>query len=48
MKIGNHHAGIIVATQDSPKANVRALLSLLANFSAEDFVDQLVYLNNWM
>ncbi|GJL53773.1 MAG: hypothetical protein NPIRA02_09050 [Nitrospirales bacterium] len=48
MKRGNHHAGIIVATQDSPKANVRALLSLLANFSAEDFVYQLVYLNNWM
>lgn len=45
---GNHHAGIIVATQDVPKANVRALLSLLNTFSAEDLLDQLVYLNNWI
>ena len=45
---GNHHSGIIVATQDNPRENVRALLSLLNTFSSEDFVDQLVYLNNWM
>ena len=48
MNAGNHHAWIIVATQDKLGANARALLSLLSTFSAEDFVDQLVYLNNWM
>jgi len=48
MDAGNHHGGIIVATQENPWANARALLSLLSTFSADDFVDQLVYLNNWM
>jgi hypothetical protein len=45
---GDHHAGIIVATQEDPRANTRALLSLVSSFSADDFVDQLIYLNNWM
>jgi hypothetical protein len=45
---GGHHAGIIIATQDRPSANARALLSLVSAFTAEDFADQLVYLNNWM
>jgi hypothetical protein len=45
---GRHHAGIIVATQDDPAANARAILLLVSTFSAEDFVDQLLYLNNWM
>ena len=45
---GGSHAGIVVATQDRPSANARALLSLVSTFTAEDFVDQLIYLNNWM
>ncbi len=45
---GSHHAGIIVATQEDPRANVRTLLLLISTFSAEDFIDQLLYLNNWM
>ena len=45
---GDRHAGIVVATQDNPSANARALLSLVSAFSAEDLVDQLVFLNNWM
>jgi hypothetical protein len=45
---GRHHAGIIVATQDDPAANARTILTLVSTFSAEDFVDQLLYLNNWM
>jgi hypothetical protein len=45
---GGTHAGIIVATQERPSANARALLSLLDAFGAEDFVDQLIYLSNWI
>jgi len=45
---GASHSGIIVATQDDPKSNLRALLSLISHFTAADLVDQLVYLNNWM
>jgi hypothetical protein len=45
---GEHHAGIIVATQVDPAANARALLALASTFNAEEFVDQLLYLNNWM
>ena len=45
---GKHHAGIVVATQVSPSQNAKAILSLLDKFSAEDFVDELLYLNNWM
>jgi len=45
---GGTHAGIIIATQERPSANARTLLSLLGTFTAEDFVDQLIYLNNWM
>lgn len=43
----HHHAGIIVATQDNPATNARTLLSLASTFSAEDFIDPLIYLNNW-
>lgn len=45
---GEHHAGIIVATQDDPAANARTLLRLVNTFSAVDLIDQLIYLNNWM
>jgi hypothetical protein len=45
---GDHHSGIIVATQDRPSINAKTLLKLLGTFAAEDFVDQLIYLNNWM
>ena len=45
---GEHHAGIIVATQDNPAANARTLLRLVSGFSADDLVDQLVFLNNWV
>lgn len=45
---GKHHAGIVVGTQDDPKANAKALLALLDAFSADDFRDELLYLNNWI
>lgn len=45
---GSHHAGIIVASQVDPAANARAILGLVSTFSTEDFIDQLIYLNNWM
>jgi hypothetical protein len=48
MSAGDQHAGIIVATQDRPSSNAKTLLKLTSTFSAEDFVDQLLYLNNWM
>ena len=48
MADGGHHCGIIIASQEDPGANVKAMLSLLSNFSTEDLVDQLLYLNNWM
>lgn len=44
---GEKHAGIIVATQEDPRRNIRALLSLLSSVSAEELVGNLVYLNNW-
>ena len=44
---GNHHAGVILATQDDPRRNLRALFNLLSTCSAEELRDQLVYLNNW-
>ena len=42
------HAGIIVGTRQDPRGNIRALLNLLHSLSAEDLVNQLVYLNNWL
>jgi hypothetical protein len=45
---GGHHAGIIVATQEHPAANARTILELVSTFAAEDLIDQLIYLNNWM
>jgi len=45
---GKTHAGIIVATQENPGRNAKTLLKLLDIFDAEDFADQLIYLNNWM
>jgi hypothetical protein len=45
---GSHHAGIIVATQENPSANARALLTLVSTCSSSDMLDELVYLNNWM
>lgn len=48
LAVGEHHSGIIVATQDNPGQNAKALLKLVDAFDAEDFIDQLIYLNNWM
>jgi hypothetical protein len=45
---GRHHAGIVVATQEHPRRNAKTLLGLVDAFEAEAFVDQLLYLNNWM
>jgi predicted nuclease of predicted toxin-antitoxin system len=45
---GETHTGIILATQDNPRHNIRALLNLLNSLSAEEMRDQLVYLNNWV
>ncbi len=44
---GKTHAGIIVATQEDPRRNIRALFNLLNTLSAEAISGQLVYLNNW-
>jgi hypothetical protein len=48
IRTDEHHAGIIVATQDDPAANARTLLRLVSVFSADDLVNQLIFLNNWM
>jgi hypothetical protein len=45
---GGHHAGMIVATQENPSRNAKTLLALIGTFDAEDFIDELIYLNNWM
>jgi Domain of unknown function (DUF5615) len=44
---GKHHAGLIVASRENPRRNIRALLNLLALVTAEEMVDQLEYLNFW-
>jgi len=44
---GKHHAGIIIASRENPRRNIRALLNLLALVGAEEMADQLEYLNNW-
>jgi predicted nuclease of predicted toxin-antitoxin system len=43
---GDTHAGIIVATQDDPRRNIRALLRLLNSATAETMTDALIYLTN--
>lgn len=48
VRSGRPHRGIIVATQDDPRRNVRGLLKLFAERSADDLRDALVYLNNWI
>jgi hypothetical protein len=45
---GGTHAGIILATQEDPRRNIRALFNLLNILSAEEIRNQLVYLNNWV
>jgi hypothetical protein len=45
---GDTHAGIIVATQEDPRRNIRALFNLLNNLSAEAMRANLVYLNTWV
>jgi len=45
---GETHAGIVVATQDNPRRTIRALLNMLANVSAEEMCNSLVYVNNWV
>ena len=44
---GETHAGIVVASQDDPRRNIRALLNLLNDLSAEELSGGLVYLSNW-
>jgi hypothetical protein len=44
---GKHHVGIIIASRENPRRNIRALLNLLALVSEEEIADQLEYLNNW-
>ena len=48
IEAGDHHSGIILATQADPTANARALLAFVSTFSVEDVRDELLYLNNWM
>jgi hypothetical protein len=45
---GGGHGGIIVGTQSDPAANARTLLDLVSTFSADDFPNELLFLNNWM
>ena len=45
---GETHAGIIVATRENPRRNIRALFNLLTSPSAEAMMGQLVYLSNWI
>jgi hypothetical protein len=47
LRAGKHHAGIIIASRENPRQNIRALLNLLALVSAEEMANQLEYLNNW-
>lgn len=47
LRAGKHHAGIIIASRENPRRNIRALLNLLALVAAEEMVDQLEYLNFW-
>jgi hypothetical protein len=44
---GSTHAGIIVAPQQDPRRNIRALFNLLSSVPVEKMKDQLVYLSNW-
>jgi len=44
---GRTHAGILAATQDDPRRNLRALFNLLNVVSEEAVRGQLVYLSNW-
>ena len=44
---GKTHAGIIVATQDDPRRNIRALLEFVNALSTEAMAGQLAYLSNW-
>ncbi len=44
---GKPHAGIIIASRENLRRNIRALLNLLALVSAEEMANQLEYLNNW-
>jgi predicted nuclease of predicted toxin-antitoxin system len=44
---GKAHPGIIVATQDDPRRNIRALLNLVSSISDDAMRGSLVYLNNW-
>jgi hypothetical protein len=46
MAAGEHHAGNIVATQDDPSRTIRGLPNLLANVSAEELRNNLIFANN--
>jgi hypothetical protein len=47
LRSGEAHAGIIVATQDDPRRNLRALFNLLNAVSGKAIRGQLLYLGNW-
>ena len=44
---GKHHAGVIIASQENPRRNIRALLNILAEVTDMEMTDQLEYLNRW-
>ena len=44
---GKHHAGVIIASQENPRRNIRALLNILAVVTSAEMEDQLEYLNRW-
>lgn len=47
VRSGTVHAGVVLARQSEGPRNVRPLLKLLSQVSAEELKGQLVYLENW-
>ena len=47
LTMGKRHAGVIIASQENPRRNIRALLNILALVTDAEMEDQLEYLNRW-
>lgn len=48
LKQGKHHKGIILAHQDSIGELIQGLSRLLTAKDAEDLIDQIIWLRNWI
>jgi len=44
---GKRHARVIIASQENPRRNIRALLNILVLVTDTEMEDQLEYLNRW-